>query len=634
MIGLRSSLSSKLSLAILLLAVPFFVLSLGILFVQSSNFIKEEASENAHSLLDITSQRISRYVNTIETGTNSCDWLVMEYMQPDSILALSHRIVSQNPHIDGCSISFDPFVFPKLGRYFSVYTIMEGDSVTSVVEEQYEYFEKKWYRIPKERGEPCWVVYYDEADSLELTLDGMLASYCKPLYLGDRFIGVISTDLSLLKLSEMFAAEKPYPNSYFMMIDEDGRYYIHPDGSMLFEKTIFTDADPRIQPDLVALGHEMTSGKSGSMAVGIDGVPCIVCYSRVPGTTWSLALVSPESDILQSYHQLVYIIVVLIALGLLAILLLTHRVVAHAIMPINQLLRKSYSVASGNYEVYIPRSRRIDAVGRLQNSFATMLERLNFHMGSVRYTAEQTEHRNDELVRATRLAEEADRQKTVFIQNLSHQIRTPLNIIMGFTEILHSNARMMPEEEQKTVTTTLRHNSMLLFRIVMMLFDSSETGAKKEEADTYFDDVVSCNEIGRICIDFVKDYYPLYSISFETTVPDDLCLNTNYYFLMITLRELLFNACKYSDGQHIALRIEETPSSIRYIIEDTGPGIAEEQRDLMFEPFTKLNDLSEGLGLGLPLSRRHARHLGGDLTLDTSYNDGCRLIVQIPKSRG
>ena len=66
------------------------------------------------------------------------------------------------------------------------------------------------------------------------------------------------------------------------------------------------------------------------------------------------------------------------------------------------------------------------------------------------------------------------------------------------------------------------------------------------------------------------------------------------------------------------------------VFEDTGTGIAEEYRELMYEPFTKVNDLSEGLGLGLPLAKRHVLNLGGDLFLDTSYHDGCRFVIELP----
>ncbi len=99
---------------------------------------------------------------------------------------------------------------------------------------------------------------------------------------------------------------------------------------------------------------------------------------------------------------------------------------------------------------------------------------------------------------------------------------------------------------------------------------------------------------------------------------------------MRSIRELLYNAAKYSDGQNIVLCINRTADTVRFIVEDTGPGIAEEDAPRLFEMFTKVNDLSEGLGLGLALAKRHLRNLGGDLILDTSYHAGCRFIIELP----
>ena len=78
------------------------------------------------------------------------------------------------------------------------------------------------------------------------------------------------------------------------------------------------------------------------------------------------------------------------------------------------------------------------------------------------------------------------------------------------------------------------------------------------------------------------------------------------------------------------MRITRTEDTVRFVVEDTGPGIQEKDINRLFEMFTKVNDLSEGLGIGLPLAKRHIQHLGGDLTLDTSYQDGCRFIIELP----
>lgn len=628
---IRKSFSTKLSLGILLLAVTIFVVSLGALFTQSRHIIRTEAVGRTNAVLNTIMQRITRNLMTIENATNAYSWMIEQSFQPESILDYTNRIVRLNPHIDGCSISAEPNVFKKYGRHFSAYTVRETDTITTVIEEEYEYFQKKWYKIPHDLNAGCWVVYTDEVDSLELTLDGMIASYGKPLYSADSsIVGIISTDLSLLRLSKVMSEVKPYPNSYFMMIDEDGRYIIHPDSTRLFTQTIFTNADPRRQYDMIALGHEMTSGKKGQMVVKINGSSCLVCYLPVTGTKWSLAIVCPDSDVLANYYRLTYVVIPLLIIGLLIIILLCHRAVTHAIRPLNQLLDKTQAIASGNMEVHIPKSQRLDVIGRLQNSFATMLHSLNFHMGSVRFTTEQTQMRNEELERATLLAKEADKQKTIFIQNVSHQIRTPLNIIMGFAQVLSdTSSERLSDEELKSITDMMDHNSKHLNRMLTMLFDSSDTGLT-EELNSQKHDMVPCNDVAHEALKTTNNHYPNLHINYNTELSDDFCIHCNRLYLLRALCELLYNAAKYSDGKHVSLHVIRTDSYIRFVVEDTGKEITEADSDAIFKFFTKVDDLTEGLGLGLPLAKRHAQNLGGDLILDTSYHDGCRFIIEIP----
>ncbi len=628
---IKQSLSWKLSLGILLMAIPIFILSIGILYQQSRERIKEEATKHAASVLNTQMQRIRRAMNIVETATDINDWEILAHLNPDSILAYSRFIVMLNSQIDGCSISTEPNTFPKFGRHFSAYTVREGDSVTTVIEEPYDYFEKVWYKKPHLEGKPCWVVYYDESDSLELTLDGMIASYSKPLYNANKhFVGIISTDLSLIRLSKMITSEVPYPESYFVMTGEGGRFFVHPDSTRLFNKTIFSDFNPQENADIYALGHEMTTGKQGSMSIIRDGKRYLVCYQPIPGTSWSLALVCPEWSILQGYNRLNYIIGPLIFLGLLLILLLCSVTVAHAIHPLNRLTSKVQRIAEGHYDERIKKSKYNDVVGRLQNTFAAMQESLSQHMTSIQQMNEEAALRNEELVRTGELAKEADRQKSLFIQNVSHQIRTPLNIIMGFSQVMKDSKSALPEEEAKSITDMMQHNAVMLNRMALMLFDSSARGTT-EELYAHKNDEVICNEIARECITNMQEQYPEMPMRFSTDVPDDFSITTNRSYLRKSIHEILYNAAKYSDGQNISLHVSEAGSRIRFIFEDTGPGIAEEDCSHLFEMFTKVNDLSEGLGLGLPLARRHIRNLGGDLLLDLDYHEGCRFTIELPK---
>ena len=619
----------KLSLGVLLMAIIIFVVSLGLLFLQSRWIIRQQAMSRANSVLSTTMHRITRFLSTVETACDINEWLVMKSLQPDSLLACSRLIVMLNGNVNGCSITTKPNLFPQYGRYFSAYTIREGDSIITEREKEYEYFDKVWYKTPYTLGKPCWVdPFYDNIEGLHI--EEAIASYWKPLYRQDgEFVGVISTDLSLPTLYNTIATEHPYPNAYFIMTGREGQYLIHPDSTRVMQQTIFSHADPDRQSDLIALGHEMTAGHQGAMWVIIDQRPCLVCYQPVPGTPWSLAIVCPESDILKPYYKLAYILIPLLIAGMLLILLFCLRSVSMDTMPLNHLLHLSQQIAEGNLSEQIPHSSRQDAIGRLQNSFAAMQESIDRHVSDIRQANEEATRRNEQLAAARKAAEEADRQKTLFIQNMTHQIRTPLNIIMGFAQVLRDDLGLIPEEEVRSITDMMGHNTKTLNRMVLMLFDSSDSGLA-EELKTHKHETVNCVNLARECIKLTKERFSNLNISLEYDVSDDLCMRTNRKYLIHSLLELLYNAAKYSDGQHIKMKVTQTGPTVSFIFQDTGPGIPESYRERMYTPFTKVNDLSEGLGLGLPLVLRHVSVLGGKLILDEDYHDGCRFTVELP----
>ena len=364
-----------------------------------------------------------------------------------------------------------------------------------------------------------------------------------------------------------------------------------------------------------------------------------VFYDELPDTDWTLALICPDSEFEKSYRQLAHIAYFLFIGGLLLILIICYLLTRHTIKPLHKLLTHTKNIVSGQYAEVIPRSNRKDAIGRLQNSVVVMQQSLLEHVDSIRKTGEETKKHNEELARAQMLAEEGVQKKAIFIQNVSHQMRTPLNIVMGFADVLgeslaaqqdSASQSLLQDAELADITETMTHNAIHLRRMVQMLYDSSEYGTS-QELFSGKSEYVTINNIAQECIEYTRERFPKTTINFESNIPPRAVVKTNHLYLMRTLRELLFNAAKYSDGQHIMLRISETISTIRFTVEDVGPGILSDTLGMIFKPFGKVDDLSEGLGLGLPLAKRHALSLGGDLIYDVDYHDGCRFILEVPK---
>ena len=635
-------LARKLSTSIILLAIPVFIVSLGAFYMQSRYLIHQKAMERSKSVLRTAIQRVSNFMNTIENSTDANAWLLEESFTPESLEAITRRVVDLNPNVIDCYVSAAPGLFPQYGQLFSVYTFNDDDSIVTVRETYYDYLNRQWYQKGMQADKAFWVEPFSEQMEGAVNYNDAVAAYCRPIRSEDgRIMGLINTDFAFSQLAKSIAStEHSYPDAYFVLLGADGRYIIHPDTTRLFRKTIYTDADPKGNADIIALGHQMTEGKQGIMHVMVNGKKCHVNYQPVPGTSWSLAMVCPESEVLAGYHRLAYVIIALILIGLLAILWLSSKVVRQTIRPIKQLLGYTQHIVDGDYDATIPQSDQPDDIGQLQNSFAAMQQALQNHMGSISQTAEEIRKQNEQRAHNMKLAEENVRKKTQFIQNLSHQMRTPINVITGFSDVLLGNITTRTKEKDKdnkylkedlsVVTGMMKYNAIHLKRMILMLFDSSSAGSAQKVMNDRHDEV-SCNEIARECIDYTKEHFKGIKIEFSTDLSDAVHILTNHLYLMRTIRELLYNAAKFSDGEHIRMHVSETETTVNFIVEDTGTGLPDDADELLYKPFIKIDNFSEGLGLGLPLSKRHALSLGGDLVYDRDYHNGCRFIVEMPK---
>lgn len=390
---IRRSMPAKLTLWIALLSSLVLLASLGFMFSQSKKSVRQEALNRAEQVLDNTVQRVTNVLDRVEVATDNMDWLPVRHLKtPDSMFVYSRRILENNPELNGCSISFEPYYFPGKGKYFSAYSLNQDGEVLTEQEggPHYEYFTFDWYQMAKLLDGPCWTEPYFDYNPDGFYSQEMIASYCKPLKDAQgRYIGTISVDLPLGWLSETIAAVKPYPNSYSIMIGRGGTFFVHPDSTKLFYQTIFTETLEREDPDRTALGKAMQAGEEGMKQMVIDGQNCYVFYKPLGTTNWSMGLVCPEKDILSGYKRLQQAVLIIVVLGLLLMLDLISRVIRNELEPLSELNRQAKTIAAGHFQEELVDEGRIDEIGQLNRSFAGMQHSLINYIDELKQTTAQ-----------------------------------------------------------------------------------------------------------------------------------------------------------------------------------------------------------------------------------------------------
>ena len=632
---IRQHLYLRLGLEILLILGSVFGLTLAILFYYSRQQAQEAAVKKANDTLNETVCKIDSIMDYTEKVTADMELLVQQHLQPDSLLTYSRRVLEQHPDILGFTIALKPDFFPEYGRYFSAYSLRQGDSITSVMENS-DYLNQIWYKKAWDEKRPVWLEPYIDATPGSLTSNEYNYSYTKLLYNKDHQpIGVLCTDLLLKWLSETCTEVKPYPHSSAIMLSHDGHYIVHPDTAKLVRETIFSDPDPKARQEVIPLGQSMLAGQSGVWELIVDGQPAHVFYRPLKRTGWSIAIVCPDSDVFSSYHELLYTIWTIIGISLLILLLFCYLIIRRAIIPINQLANSSRQIVAGNFgehqslEMIIEPSSRPDIIGQLQNNFHKMQQALQSHVSQLRHITIETEQKNQELQEANKMVREAAQRKAVFMQSMAHQIRTPLNIINGFAQVIAVNFKEFPEAELHDITTRMKESAVTIRRIATMMAAAaaSDAGQKPDFKLTTF----SCNAICREVIAATRqNVHSNIEMFFQTSVPDTQMIHTDHRSLQLILEELLNNANRFTDKGSITLDVSQQGDTIQFAVSDTGPVIPPSLHDDIFKRFTKIDDFTEGIGLGLPLSQCTARLLGGDVTLDAAYVDGARFIVTLP----
>ena len=233
-----------------------------------------------------------------------------------------------------------------------------------------------------------------------------------------------------------------------------------------------------------------------------------------------------------------------------------------------------------------------------------------------------------QLKRAYEHALESDKMKAAFIQNMSHEVRTPLNVIAGFAQVLANPELSSNAEQRKDMAQMMLKNTHLITNQIdaMLELSVNEASGLAPKEDTVrlnnlLKDIIRENEPGLT---------PGVSLALDSALGDDYCLKTNTGMIKRMMNALLDNAVKNTTKGRITVKASADEEELTLTVEDTGCGIPANEREHIFERFFKLDSFKTGLGLGLPLCRSIATRLGGSIQLDSEYHNGARFVVRLP----
>lgn len=251
------------------------------------------------------------------------------------------------------------------------------------------------------------------------------------------------------------------------------------------------------------------------------------------------------------------------------------------------------------------------------------------------YTDALQEERNElkntqaKLTQAYERVETANRAKSEFLHSMSHEVRTPLNAILGFSQLI---VKKMPQDTQEKLgkfAQIIALNTDYLTTLINDILDVSSLEGGEMLCEPVW---TTIHSMGKMAVENMKGRAkPGVVMKFEPTT-SDINVQTDRKRVEQVLVNLLGNAAKFTDSGEIILtyQVDFSTQLLTFTVTDTGKGIPSGKEEIVFDRFVKLDPFMQGSGLGLYLCRQIANMLEGKIYVDTRYKQGARFCFVIP----
>ena len=520
---------------------------------------------------------------------------------------------------------------------------------------------RPWYEVAKTTGVASWSEIYLDFDALVPVITASVPVYAPN---SNELLGVCATDFLLSAELDTFLNELQVGKSGETFIMERTGELVSSSTSQ--EEEVLDEQDTELtrlmatqsQNPLVRNAAAELLARFGSfeqvqelqqlefrLEDGSRQFVQVSPFEDGRGLDWLVVVVIPEADFMEQIHanNRTTILLCLLALGIAtAIGYLTSRLI---VAPISKLNRAAGAIANGdlNQSVEVEGVAELKALAQsfncmahqLQESFDTLEHR-------VRERTSELAESNHQLEQAKDRAEVANRAKSTFIANMSHELRSPLNAVLGFSQLMIRSG-CLPPDQQENASIIHRSGEYLLTLINNILDLSKIEAGKVVFTPRAFDLHQLLNDLEDML--YLQAESKGLTFVFEQTGSIPRYVSTDDVKLRQVLINLLSNAIKFTYSGRVVLRVwadspplnEPDPidppvTTIQFEVEDTGMGIAPEELPTLFEAFTQTQsgrELQEGTGLGLSISRKFIQLMGGDISVKSQPGQGTTFIFKI-----
>lgn len=230
----------------------------------------------------------------------------------------------------------------------------------------------------------------------------------------------------------------------------------------------------------------------------------------------------------------------------------------------------------------------------------------------------------------------AEQSRDLFLSSLSHELRTPLNTILGAAELLDDEVLGALTIQQRGAVQRITRGGSRLLALVARLLDYVALASGQAAARI---ETVALEQVCRQCLAVAQAAADAKGLQLLSSIPSGITISADPAQLIQMLTIVLENAVKFTPGGGrigLEVTLDELNASVQLTIWDTGIGIAEEQRDRLFQPFSQIDARLarsyDGVGLGLALAHRVVQLHHGTISVESTPGHGSRFIIRIPRN--